>query len=122
MTGIERRQYCQHWGLPYQEFLPKRLKRRERARKTRCPSKDQAKCALRYARTWAALIGNLKDVHKIYVRAAKYRKYGLDVQVDHIIPLSEGGAHSPENLQIIYAVENRRKHTRLDYRPRVIFI
>lgn len=32
-----------------------------------------------------------------------------DWHVDHIQPLSRGGSHSPENLQLIPAIENLRK-------------
>jgi 5-methylcytosine-specific restriction endonuclease McrA len=33
--------------------------------------------------------------------------------VDHIIPLAKGGAHLPENLQILPAEENLRKGAKL---------
>ena len=35
--------------------------------------------------------------------------------VDHIIPLSKGGLHHPDNLRVITATENLRKHTKLIY-------
>lgn len=41
--------------------------------------------------------------------AAGYVKY----HVDHIIPLSKGGRHHQDNLQIILAEENLRKHNKL---------
>jgi 5-methylcytosine-specific restriction endonuclease McrA len=59
-------------------------------------------------------------VRKIYSRARELRKW-FDVVVDHITPLSKGGAHSPKNLQIIYAFENARKGDSLTYKPQVIF-
>ncbi len=68
-----------------------------------------------------ARIGDIKAIAKIYARAREFRKW-FKVEVDHIIPLSKGGAHSPENLQIIHAFENSRKKDRLNYRPKVIFI
>lgn len=34
---------------------------------------------------------------------------GVQYEVDHIKPLSKGGAHHPDNLQIITAEENRKK-------------
>jgi len=84
-------------------------------------SKMRAKSQKRKALKLKATIGDLSQIQKIYERAAQYRKW-FDVVVDHIIPLSKGGAHSPENLQIIYAEENSVKGARLDYRPRVIFV
>ena len=36
--------------------------------------------------------------------------------VDHAIPLSKGGLHHPDNLQIISAEENLKKNASLDYK------
>jgi HrpA-like RNA helicase len=38
---------------------------------------------------------------------------GIPHHVDHIIPLSRGGKHHPDNLQILTAVENMKKRTKL---------
>jgi hypothetical protein len=77
--------------------------------------------ALRRARKMAAITSGLKKaITKIYARAAELRQW-FDVVVDHKIPLARGGSHSPDNLQIIYAKENARKGTRLDYVPSVVF-
>jgi len=35
--------------------------------------------------------------------------------VDHIIPLSKGGLHHPDNLQVIPAEDNLKKNAKLDY-------
>jgi 5-methylcytosine-specific restriction endonuclease McrA len=64
---------------------------------------------------------SLVEIEKIYVRAAELRQW-FDVVVDHIIPLAKGGAHAPDNLQIIYAYENARKGTQLDYTPDIVFL
>jgi 5-methylcytosine-specific restriction endonuclease McrA len=39
---------------------------------------------------------------------------GVPHEVDHIIPLSRGGTHSPDNLQVITAEQNRKKSNKLD--------
>lgn len=39
----------------------------------------------------------------------------LKMHVDHVMPLSKGGQHVFENLQILDALENMRKGARLDY-------
>lgn len=73
-----------------------------------------------YARKKGAVIGNRKALVRVYKRAEELRKW-FNVAVDHIIPISKGGHHSADNLQIIYASENRKKWDRLDYTPSVIF-
>ena len=37
------------------------------------------------------------------------KETGVPHEVDHIIPLSRGGSHSPDNIQVITAEENRKK-------------
>ena len=38
---------------------------------------------------------------------------GIVYHVDHLVPLSRGGEHSPENFQLITAEENLRKHNQM---------
>jgi 5-methylcytosine-specific restriction endonuclease McrA len=85
------------------------------------PEKIYARNARQRAVKRKATCGDKNKIAKIYKRALTLRRW-FDVVVDHIIPLSKGGPHSPENLQIIYAKENALKGIRLDYKPRVIFI
>lgn len=39
-------------------------------------------------------------------------------EVDHIVPISKGGKHVPDNLQYLTADENKRKCARTDYSPK----
>lgn len=65
-------------------------------------------------------IEGCRAVRRVYHRARELRRW-FDVVVDHVIPLSKGGAHAPSNLQIIYRTENLVKGARLDYTPSVVF-
>jgi 5-methylcytosine-specific restriction endonuclease McrA len=84
------------------------------------PDKARTNCVKRRALKRKATIGDLTEIAKIYARARELRQW-FNVVVDHKIPLSKGGAHSPENLQIIYAYENAQKHNSLTYKPKIIF-
>ncbi len=84
-------------------------------------SQSQKACAKRRALSRNATIGDLTEIAKVYSRAQELRNLRFNVQVDHITPLSKGGAHEPSNLQILYAYENMRKGNSLTYIPEVIF-
>jgi 5-methylcytosine-specific restriction endonuclease McrA len=104
-----------------------REKQRARVQKWRAenPEKARAYCLAsqnaRRARKVAATIGCKKMVKKIHHACAILRKRGLDLSVDHVIPLAKGGTHSPDNLQIIYREQNLIKNHRLDYHATVVF-
>jgi 5-methylcytosine-specific restriction endonuclease McrA len=66
-------------------------------------------------------IACIKRIETIYEKAQWWRQW-FDVVVDHIIPIARGGKHHPSNLQIIYRSENAKKHARLDYKPKVVFV
>ena len=83
-----------------------------------CPGKRRARLAMRREAVrratppWADHLA----IAAVYQNAQEMRAAGLDVHVDHIIPLkgeSVCGLHIAENLQIIPAAENLRKHNRI---------
>ena len=41
------------------------------------------------------------------------KRYGQPFEVDHVIPVSRGGAHHPDNLQILTQTANRKKGAKL---------
>jgi 5-methylcytosine-specific restriction endonuclease McrA len=96
-----------------------RQKSRDASRAWALRNKDR-RCAYQMARK-AKTKTNDAAVFKIYKKAQELRQW-FDVQVDHVVPLSKGGSHTAENLQIIYAFENLMKSNNDNYRPRVIFI
>lgn len=57
-----------------------------------------------------ALLTVQKDVMDLI-----YKLCPAGYQVDHIVPLSKGGEHSPGNVQYLPATINQRKGSKLDY-------
>ena len=53
----------------------------------------------------------ISDIYK------KSGELGPDWQVDHIKPLSKGGLHHPDNLQIVTKQYNLKKRAKLNFRP-----
>lgn len=49
----------------------------------------------------------------LYYKISEY--LGKDWQVDHIKPISKGGLHHPDNLQVIPKEHNRKKYTDENY-------
>lgn len=55
---------------------------------------------------------NRKAINRIYTRAKRMRERGIEVHVDHIIPLNHPhicGLHVPANLRIMCSKQNRVK-------------
>ncbi len=59
------------------------------------------------------------QVNYIYKRAMQLQvETGIEMHVDHIIPLSKGGKHHPSNLQILSACDNRAKRDQCGWQDR----
>lgn len=116
----------------YREENSKRIRANERRRREENPDKVSrsqqrwrkenapllaAHAANRRARKAAATIGNpvaIKErVAAIYEEACVWCGATDNIHVDHIIPLSKGGAHSVENLQALCSSCNQKKGNKL---------
>lgn len=54
----------------------------------------------------------------VYLKAAEFRALGVDVDVDHIVPLRgdlASGLHVHWNLRIVQAADNRSKKNKVDF-------
>ena len=55
-----------------------------------------------------------QKINEIYCEAKRLtEETNVPHEVDHIIPISKGGKHHEDNLQIITMSENRKKHTKI---------
>lgn len=60
------------------------------------------------------LDADFDKIKKIYSECREISlKTGIPHEVDHIIPISEGGLHHQDNLQIITMSENRKKGSKI---------
>lgn len=58
-------------------------------------------------------------IRYIYARAAELQaRTGIEMHVDHIVPLSKGGPHHPDNLQILTADDNLAKRVQSGWQDR----
>jgi 5-methylcytosine-specific restriction endonuclease McrA len=134
----KRVKYSQEWKKRHPEFKPDPEKVRGWYAKYRRNNRDKTRAAIarwaknnlhkrcasaarRRARMGDGSFRKNEQIDRIYARAQWWRKW-FDVVVDHVIPLAKGGTHTADNLQIIYAFENTKKHARLDYKPRIVFL
>lgn len=89
---------------------------RERAYKKAHPEKNTFFLAQRRAAILNATPdnANLDSIKAIYASCARVSKcLGIPHHVDHIIPLSKGGLHHEDNLQVIPAAENLSKGAKM---------
>lgn len=96
-----------HW----QKYKDKNLARlkiyRESHREIRCALQSKRKAAKKEAMLPST---DLKVIKKLYEKRAKMsEKYNELYHVDHIIPLSVGGAHHQDNMRVITAKQNMEK-------------
>lgn len=97
----------------------RREKLRENNRKYAKSERGKAVSAEKQRRRYARLKQNmpieiteneLREIQKIYQEAQNLTSFiGVQYDVDHIIPLFEGGPHHPSNLQIITHEEHLMK-------------
>ena len=105
---VERAKYCQEHKVESVKYSAKYRKDN--------PDKINARNAKRRAMKLNQIPPgtDLKEVAKFYKLAQEISKItGIKMHVDHINPLSKGGPHCPENLQIITATENCKKGDKL---------
>ena len=104
-----------------QHYLTNKEKYKTNARKWEKDNKEKHKqlgyfyCAKRRAskKTATPPWADLDKIKQIYTMAFEMKSNGLDVEVDHIIPLIHNdvcGLHVHQNLRIISKSENRKKH------------
>lgn len=57
---------------------------------------------------------NKKKIQDFYIKARRLtEESGIPHEVDHILPLSKGGKHHEDNLQILTRSDNRRKGSKI---------
>jgi len=106
------REYKKQWKLRNKEKYARYVA--EYDRKTQATR--NAREALRRARLLEQTPDNanldvIESIYKMCRRRSQVE--GIQYEVDHIIPLSKGGLHHEDNLQIITAHQNRVKSAKL---------
>lgn len=98
----------------YKETKARCVKEWRKANPERWAALNSDKEARRRARKRGTSNGeSLADIYSECRRVSK--ETGIPHHVDHIIPLSKGGTHTRDNLQILTAEENLRKGAKLNY-------
>ena len=104
-----------HFKKHYDNNTPKMLARNKQWHKDN-PGASNARGAKRRAtkRSQTPEDANLPLIKALYTRAAWLKEnFGVDIHVDHRIPLSKGGEHTIENLQLLPAYLNLSKGAKL---------
>jgi hypothetical protein len=101
-----------------ERFKKYQIANKERLREYRrtSPARKASKAAYRVGlhKSYTSLPENSKAVVRgIYEASQRVSEcLGVPFHVDHIVPVSKGGTHSPENLQIVPAKWNLQKGNR----------
>ena len=56
----------------------------------------------------------LLELFSVYLKRQILWDSGVFCHVDHIVPVSQGGTHTPDNVRILSDVENMRRYYRPD--------
>jgi len=111
-----RARYREHAIKYYEDNKESVLARQIQYQKEK-PHYGRAAVAQRRARKkQATLIPNDPRITTLYEKAKEWSVIlGVELHVDHVIPLSKGGAHVWENLQLLEASLNRIKHASIPF-------
>lgn len=88
------------------------------ARKKANPAQNAAHASAYHAAKLQRVVPftDMAEVAKVYAEAAAQRARGIDVEVDHVIPLrgkNVSGLHVHWNLRVIPSAENRKKYNKV---------
>ncbi|HEC64039.1 hypothetical protein LCGC14_0717050 [marine sediment metagenome] len=107
------KEYTKQWHKDNSEYYKEYQKQYQKAN----PDKINASAANRRAtkRNQTPINANSSDIQCIYRVCDIFNKPGNEVyHVDHIHPISKGGLHHEDNLQILTAEENMKKSNKLN--------
>lgn len=95
--------------------------KRRRENNVRWAKENPIKNAIKYARRRAMKLNQTptltqEEKYQIEMIYKKSQELGKDWHVDHIRPLSKGGLHHPNNLQIVQKKYNLQKSDKLNFR------
>lgn len=99
-------EYLKRWNQPP-------MTAEERRQRQRASDRARDRRVRQATPPWA----DLKAIRRVYMDAQRIRAKGMDVHVDHIIPLrgrKVSGLHVPANLRVIDATENMKKGARFE--------
>jgi len=97
-------------------IAPEKARERIRQWNKRNPEYRSFIQARRNAQKLSAILpsSDMDKIRKLYAERDRLTKeHGVAYHVDHIIPLSKGGAHHQDNMRVITATENLTKNAKL---------
>jgi 5-methylcytosine-specific restriction endonuclease McrA len=77
--------------------------------KKACPSYDILIRRGHADKLYVNSLADIEEINRIYRECKSLSKSGKRSEVDHIVPLFQGGTHSVENLRIMDYTEHREK-------------